>query len=138
MLNAGPKGHYHLPVKQGVVQDNDTSLSSSAMLPPTFQAPGPAEPCPCAPASYLSGWGWRSAAARRRERRQRLSLALENRAISCTGPRSRLLLPLPQQNGTAANSQGHLTKDISSRAESQHQLLTRPETSTLRFFIGFY
>lgn len=46
VLSAGPKGHSHLPVKQGVVQDNDTSLSSSAMLPPTFQAPGPAEPDP--------------------------------------------------------------------------------------------
>lgn len=93
VLNAGPKGHYHLPVKQGVVQD-DTSLSSSAMLPPTFQAPGPAEPWPCAPGSYLSGWGWRSAAARRRERRQRLSRALENRAI-CAGPDPASAVPPP-------------------------------------------
>lgn len=52
--------------------------------------------------------------------------------------RSRLLLPLPQQDGTAANCQGHLTKDISSRAERQHQLPTRPETSTPRFLVGFY
>lgn len=134
VLTAGPKGHYHLPVKQGVVQD-DTSLSS-AMLPPTVQAQALLSPGPVllGVTSAAGGGGVQPPGGGRGGR----GSAGPWRTEPSAQVRTRLLLPLPQQDGTAANFQGHLTKGISSRAERQHQLLTRPETSTLRFSVGFY
>lgn len=120
MLSTGPKGHCHLPVKQGVVQDNGTSLFSPdpVLLGVTSAAGGGGVQLP------VGGRGGRG-----------LAQPLGTEPSPTQVPILPSVGPSPGRMEPAANSQGHLTKDISSRAESQHQLLTRPETFTLR--LGF-